>query len=169
MRVSSAVSILEAGATEHALSSELHGVDHWKRVALAGIHLAERVPDVDGLVLLLFAMIHDSQRLNDGHDPLHGPRAASFAGAFASLLAPVQLDILVEACRDHAGGRVSSQPTIGACFDADRLNLWRVGIAPSAAFLSTAVAREPGTIAWAGGLQAAPVPSWAELGDRLLD
>ena len=137
-------------------------------MALAGIHLAERVPGVDGLVLLLFAMIHDSQRRNDGHDPQHGARAARFAGAFADLLEPAQLDVLVEACRDHAGGRVSSDPTIGVCFDADRLNLWRVGIAPSAAFLSTAVAREPRTIAWASGLQATPVPSWDELGDRLL-
>ena len=126
------------------------------------------MPDVDGLVLLLFAMIHDSQRVNDGYDPLHGARAASFAPAFASLLEPAQLDVLAEACHDHADGSVSSHPTIGACFDADRLNLWRIGIAPSASLLSTAIARERGTIAWASGLEAAPVPSWSELGDRLI-
>ena len=108
MIVARALEILERGATEHALGSELHGVGHWKRVALAADHLA--VADADMLVVLLFAMIHDSQRHNDDHDPLHGPRAAAFALQFADLVDEAQLRVLSEACADHASGRVSTRP-----------------------------------------------------------
>lgn len=161
-----ALEILERGATQHALGSALHGPDHWKRVALAAHHLA--VPDADGLVVLLFAMIHDSQRHNDDHDPLHGPRAAAFALEFADLVDEAQLRVLSEACADHASGRLSTHPTIAVCFDADRLNLWRVGITPSAAFMSTQAGRRPAAITWARELQSAPLPSWEQLGERLL-
>jgi uncharacterized protein len=164
--VARALAILERGATDHALRSELHGVGHWKRVALAGAHLA--VPEADMLVVLLFAMIHDSQRHNDGHDPLHGARAAAFALEFAALVDEAQLRVLTEACADHASGRVSAHPTIAVCFDADRLNLWRVGIAPSPAFMSTEAGRRPDTITWASGLQGAPLPSWEQLGRLVL-
>ncbi len=161
-----AVAILERGATDHARRSELHGVDHWKRVALAAHQLA--VPDADMLVVLLFAMIHDSQRHNDDHDPLHGPRAAAFAIQFADLVDAAQLHVLSEACADHASGRVSTHPTIAVCFDADRLNLWRVGIAPRPALMSTEAGRRPATITWASALQRAPLPSWEHLGRLLL-
>ena len=43
-----------------------------------------------------------------------------------------------EQCPRH---RHSADPTIGACWDADRLNLWRVGVAPARGMLSTAAAR----------------------------
>ena len=35
--------------------------------------------DVDPALVFLFALFHDSMRLNDGHDPLHGPRGAALA------------------------------------------------------------------------------------------
>jgi uncharacterized protein len=164
--VARAVAILERGATEHARRSDLHGVGHWKRVALAAHYL--EAPDADMLVVLLFAMIHDSQRHNDDHDPLHGPRAAAFALEFADLVDEAQLRVLSEACAEHASGGLSTDPTIAVCFDADRLNLWRVGIAPSPAFMSTEAGRRPATITWASELQGAPLPSWEQLGARLL-
>ena len=34
---------------------------------------------INPAVLAWFAFLHDSQRLNDGGDPLHGHRAADFA------------------------------------------------------------------------------------------
>ena len=46
-------------------------------------------------------------------------------------------DLLCKACADHADGYVSEDPTIGACWDADRLDLWRVGITPTPDLLST--------------------------------
>jgi uncharacterized protein len=38
--------------------------------------------------------------------------------------------LLFEACRLHTDGLTSSEPTVQACWDADRLDLGRVGITP---------------------------------------
>jgi hypothetical protein len=46
--------------------------------------------------------------------------------------------------------------------DADRLNLWRVGIRPNSRFLSTKAARSEERIAWAHGLQQEQF-AWADL------
>ena len=42
---------------------------------------------------------------------------------------------------------MSEHPTIGTCWDADRLDLGRVGIVPQPKFMSTAFAKE---VAYAG-------------------
>jgi hypothetical protein len=49
---------------------------------------------------------------------------------------------------------VTDSPTIGACLDADRLNLWRVAKEPDPALLSTPYGRRPEVIRWARGLNA---------------
>ena len=46
-------------------------------------------------------------------------------------------EILHFAVKNHNKGNKSKNPTIGACWDADRLELNRVGIFPSAEFFST--------------------------------
>ena len=83
-------------------------------------------------IVLLFGLLHDSKRLNEGHDPLHGRRAGAFAkelqGSFIRLSLP-RLALLVKACDEHANGGTSDDTTIAACWDADRLNLWAVGAA----------------------------------------
>jgi uncharacterized protein len=45
-----------------------------------------------------------------------------------------RIDVLVDACTRHDKGFVSDDATIGVCWDADRLNLWGVGIVPDAEF-----------------------------------
>ena len=73
------------------------------------------------------------------HDPQHGQRAADFAhgiqGDFFHLK-PSQLDTLCFAMQHHSGGEVSTNTTIQTCWDSDRLDLGRVGIKPSAQYLS---------------------------------
>ena len=89
-------------------------------------------------------MLHDASRLSDDDDPAHGARAAKLAqhlqGEFYDLTQP-QLSALSYACRWHEAGKVSADPTIGTCWDADRLDLTRVGIPPSTALLSTSTGR----------------------------
>ena len=51
-------------------------------------------------------------------------------------LTPKQLSDLCNALRHHSGGEVSTNKTIQTCWDADRLDLGRVGIFPSPQFLS---------------------------------
>lgn len=124
-----------------------HGEQHWKAVAWAGLGLARRLGGCDAEIILLFALLHDTQRFNESHDPEHGFRAARFAqelcGEGVLVLDAERLDVLVDACTRHDKGFVSDDPTTGACWDADRLNLWRVGIRPEAQLLSTRPAQEP--------------------------
>ena len=46
------------------------------------------------------------------------------------------------ASNGHTGGGLSKDPTIGTCWDADRLDLPRVGVIPTPDFLSTAAAKK---------------------------
>ncbi len=52
-----------------------HGVAHWARVYENGLRLVEETGAIVD-VIRLFAVLHDSRRLNEGTDPEHGPRAA---------------------------------------------------------------------------------------------
>ena len=131
-------------------TSRDHGEQHWKAVAWTGLRLVPAVDGCDAELVLLFALIHDTQRLNEYRDPEHGRRAGEFARVLCSEglldLDDARLGPLVDACTRHDKGQVSDDPTIGACWDSDRLNLWRVGITPDPQLLSTAPARDPDLI-----------------------
>src|SRR3954468_17291789 len=55
-----------------------HGVAHWASVLENGLRLAEETGDDLGVVRL-FAVLHDSRRVNEATDPEHGPRVSEFA------------------------------------------------------------------------------------------
>jgi uncharacterized protein len=107
-------------------------------------------------------------RFNDNHDPLHGPREAELARELhgeAFDLEDADMGPLGFACEEHTNGGVSSGLTIGGCWDADWLNLWRVGIRPVPRWLSTEAARNEERIGWARDLQWERF-SWEELCQR---
>lgn len=135
----------EALATPVARASYLHGPHHWRAVARVGSVIAARSPGIDRRSLFLFAALHDTQRLNDGTDPEHGTRAALvLKSELEHGLDPGRLERLVYALRHHSGGTASPQhedPTIGACWDSDRLTLDRVGIEPEPRYISTPAVR----------------------------
>ena len=121
----------------------IHGPNHWIVVELGAEFLA-RDTGADLDVLRLFSVLHDACRCDDGDDPLHGHRAAELAAQWRGEL--FQLDdarfaLLDQALRFHADGQTSTDPTIGTCWDADRLDLPRVGIPIDPAYLSTEAAR----------------------------
>ena len=121
-----------------------HGIDHWDRVFVNGQLLITR--KVNPLVVGLFAYLHDYCRLDDGDDLQHGPRAAAFIDTIRdTLLVDVsdkEIWLLKEACRLHTVTGKTGDPTIDACFDADRLDLGRVGIIPDPAKLATKKGKE---------------------------
>jgi uncharacterized protein len=90
-------------------------------------------------------LTHDTLRSNDDDDPEHGSRAAAFAGELAAdgtiVLSPTQLETLQRACVEHSNGTTTSDPTIGCCWDADRLDLTRLGREVDPELLSTVAAR----------------------------
>ncbi len=128
------------------LKSRLHGESHWLHVTQCSLMLAEQTPHCDLAVIYLFGLLHDTKRLHDGRDSQHGERASEFVQHLQHenilQLSHTQLDILTSACYDHNKGKTSEDMTIGICWDADRLNLWRVGMMPKEKYMSTHPAKQ---------------------------
>lgn len=130
--------------------SGYHGVAHWARVLENALKLAKST-GADTELVSLFAVLHDSQRLNENSDPMHGPRAAEFAETLRGSLIHLpddSFDLLFVACRDHTHTRTHHDITIQTCWDADRLDLGRVGVKPLRSRLCTAAAKCPEMLQW---------------------
>ncbi len=146
--------ILRAVLDEYALPWDgYHGVAHWARVLENGLRLAEET-GANVEVVGLFAVLHDSRRVNESTDPDHGPRAAVFAKTYRGRLFELpdhEFRLLHRACHGHTHERTHPDVTVQTCWDADRLDLGRVGITPHPSYLGTEAARRPETIKWADG------------------
>jgi uncharacterized protein len=144
--------LLEAILAQYALDPDgPHGILHWARVLENGRRLARSTHAV-GAVVELFAVFHDACRENDDSDRRHGWRGARLAERLRPGhidLPDAEFELLVEACEGHTRGGTSGDVTVLTCWDADRLDLGRVGIRPDPARLGTAPARDRATIAWA--------------------
>ena len=122
----------------------IHGPNHWRNVELAGLQLS-RLNGADEIVVRLFAVFHDVERQSEGSDSEHGRRAADLILHLHGDLFEIddaRLESLLDAVRFHNDGLVSEDLTIGTCWDADRMDLPRVGITPRAALMSTQHGKE---------------------------
>lgn len=142
-----------------------HGLGHWARVLENGLRLAEQT-GADPLVVALFAVLHDCRRHNEGTDSGHGRRGGEVVDLiedFVPDLSEAGGALLRFACAHHTDGTVHDDPTLGTCWDADRLDLGRVGIQPHPKLLCTAAARDRDVIAWASNrARHAHVPSFVD-------
>lgn len=121
-----------------------HGVVHWARVLENGLKLAEATGS-DREIVAFFALFHDSRRVNENRDDGHGLRGAELARSLRGTLVQLsdaRFDLLFQACRLHTGGLTAGDPTLLACWDADRLDLGRVGTTPKPHRLCTEAARQ---------------------------
>lgn len=122
----------------------IHGPSHWGRVETRGLTLCEQT-GADSTVLTLFSLFHDSCRLTDYSDPLHGARGAALAQSLRGVLfeaTDVQMNLLTQACNDHSTGLTFADITVQVCWDADRLDLVRVGTRPLPQYLCTEAAKQ---------------------------
>jgi uncharacterized protein len=146
--------------------SAWHGEEHWRCVAATGLMLG-RESGAELALVFLFGLLHDTRRENEHVDPGHGRRAAEFARTLhddgALPIDNGHLEVLCLACELHSEGQISDHPTIGVCWDADRLHLPRVGIDPNPDLLSTARARDDGQLA-----AAERVRRWTPTWDTLI-
>jgi uncharacterized protein len=136
----------------HALAHSVHGPDHWKRVERNALLLATRT-GANIAVVRLFAVFHDCRRENDFFDEGHGARGAEYASSLRNTLFHLPDDafeLLLFACKWHTDGHHHENPTVGTCWDADRLDLGRISIIPDPKFMSTDFGRE---IAECGSIQ----------------
>ena len=96
----------------------------------------------DVTVVRLFALFHDCKREDDGYDETHGERGAAFAKeCFEKGLLDItqeQFDKLYHACFYHTKEHQTDDPTINTCYDADRLDLGRVGMSLNPKKMATA-------------------------------
>lgn len=123
-------------------NSPIHGIEHWRRVENYALYLAD-FSQADKTVVSYFAHLHDAFRENENRDPEHGLRAARFILKNKHLinLSDNQLNTLTYACQHHTKGREANCPTIATCWDADRLDLTRLGIEPKEQYLLTTEAK----------------------------
>lgn len=131
----------------------IHGAAHWARVLRYGRHLAEG-SGADDEVIMLFALLHDSCREDDNADPGHGPRAALLVRELNGHLFRIsreQEELLVTAVEGHSRGGIGDDLSVRICWDADRLDLGRLGMAVRAHKLGTPRAQ---------ALIARPWPYW---------
>jgi len=146
--------VLDAILADYVLPLDgYHGVVHWARVLENGRRLSSET-GANVAVVSLFAVLPDSRRVNEHHDPAHGPRAAVFAATLRGRVFELPDDefrLLTVACDGHTHERTHPDVTVQTCWDSDRLNLGRVGITPHPSRLCTAAAKRPDTIAWADG------------------
>jgi uncharacterized protein len=129
----------------------IHGQAHWRRVYDNGRRLAG-LSGADLEVVELFAYLHDARRLNDGWDRDHGRRAAHTVRSLQGVLFELpsqRLEHLVYACTFHSDGLLEANATVQTCWDADRLDLGRIGVQPDPGRLCTTAARDPAVIQWA--------------------
>ena len=124
--------------------TSLHGPSHWRRVERNALLLATRT-QANVAIVRLFAIFHDSARVHDGWDDGHGARGAEYAKSLRGVvydLTDDEFELLHYACVWHTNGMQHDDPTIATCWDADRLDLGRVGIMPDPNRMCTVFGRE---------------------------
>jgi uncharacterized protein len=120
-----------------------HGIPHWARVRANGLMLADETM-ANKHVVELFAFFHDAQRFNEYEDEGHGLRGAALAKQLKSHFfeaTDIEMDLLQYACQHHSDGMTTGNTTVLTCWDADRLDLGRVGITPNPRYLCTDAAK----------------------------
>ena len=124
----------------------IHGVSHWSRVRINGLKIAQN-NHANQRVIELFSFLHDVQRENDYHDPKHGLRSSQFIQTLSNDLLKItdsEKELLCIACENHSNHKSNFKAdiTIQTCFDADALDLGRVGIKPHPERLYTDIAKD---------------------------
>lgn len=140
-------SVLKESTTLNELQSRIHGLDHWWRVwkNAEWLTTTNAIRGVDLEVVALFALFHDSMRINDYEDPGHAERGwflfEYLYDGSGDLLTQTQMSQLMTAICFHHEGQTHSSPTVGVCWDADRLDIHRKGVWPDPRFMSTGAGR----------------------------
>jgi uncharacterized protein len=146
--------------------SVIHGSGHWFRVRRFGALLAERegLPPAARQCVEIFSLVHDLARVHDGGGNQHAIDGAQYVDdvvpAVFGAVPQGQVEIVRMAIRYHSDGLVARRAsehglfdplegppdlvlrTVACCWDADRLDLPRVGIRPHPDLMSTTSWRE---------------------------
>lgn len=132
-----------------AAFDEFHDIEHWEVVERNGVLLARYDADINLKVVRYFAYLHDSCIENEFGEIEyyeHGKRAAEFCDeirdTYLSSFSDEEFSLLRRACEFHTTELSLGDITIDTCFDADRLDLPRVGIQPIASRMASLKGKE---------------------------
>ena len=126
-----------------------HGIYHWERVYFNTQKLAKYY-DIQSEVFELFSILHDSKRENEYKDINHGKRASEFVKELIEQkyikLNKTDAQRLIYACANHTKSDITNKlyndMIVQICFDADRMDIDRVGIIPDEKYFLTKYAKE---------------------------
>ena len=133
--------VLQDTSVEHF---SIHGPDHWARVERNGLYVAQKT-GANKIIVQLFAVFHDCMRQNDHIDPGHGYRGAEYAVQIKDELINIpqdDFDKFYYACEWHTDKRTTDDVTVAACWDADRLDIGRVGYILDPQYMNSEPAQE---------------------------
>ena len=122
----------------------IHGPCHWARVERNGLYVAQQT-GANQMIVQLFAVFHDCMRQNEYIDPGHGRRGAEYAVQIKDELINIHsddFDKFYYACEWHTDQIATDDVTIAACWDADRLDLGRVGFILDPRYMNSKPAQE---------------------------
>lgn len=138
------VEALRQYVKERWTMGESHGLPHWDNVYRNGQFLQD--DGVNDRVVQRFAYLQDFCKQDDVNDREHGTRVAewmvSIRDSLLNSLSDEEFLLLQDACRLHTSTENTGNPTIDTCFDADRLDLGRVGITPLPSKMATKKGQE---------------------------
>ena len=143
----------------------IHGPAHWARVERNGLYVAQKT-GANKTIVQLFAVFHDCMRWNDAIDPGHGHRGAEYAAQIKNELINISksdFDTLYYACEWHTDKHTTDDITIAACWDADRLDIGRVGFILDPQFMNSKPAQEIAKRDDISVLDCLEVRDWVEL------
>lgn len=126
-----------------------HGISHWQRVYNNCLELG-RFYNINSNVFELFALLHDSKREDEFEDKNHGKRAALFVKELVDKsvinLSKEDKNRLIFACSNHTKSnkraKLYHDMVVQICFDADRLDIGRVGTVPEQSYFCTQYAKD---------------------------
>jgi len=120
---------------------DIHGFPHLERVAILSGRLADALgEDVESAVVMGF--LHDSARRDDRGGPGHAHDSAVLARRLLGRFYPdMDADRICDAIERHADGETTADPLTACLWDADRLELKRLGRTIDTDLLSTEAAK----------------------------
>lgn len=123
------------------LSTNIHGVQHLRQVAFLAGRFAYSL-NVDYKTAIIGGYLHDCARSDDGGGNSHAHESAFLAKRIIETnWSSTDIDKIFYAIYYHADGLNTNDPFIGCIWDADRLNLVRLGLIPKVELLSTEFAK----------------------------
>lgn len=124
------------------INGGIHGIDHWSRVLINALKIAEK-NNANKKILIVFSFFHDIRREHESGDPEHGLRGAKYLQTFKYKINinKNELKKAMIACEGHTSVLHHEDIDIATCWDADRLDLYRVGVKPDPEYLNTEFAK----------------------------